>query len=211
MRGFALASVVALTAFSGTAFADIAFVNTYTNVTVANGALSWAAVGGPTSGSLNAVDATTGGLQLNSNGLYVITMTVKFDLLTKPIPSDYPSVVLHGIVFDTGYTASLTGLTWSTDGAGPVTTSAALNTALASGSTIKVDGGLFTGLIGTSVNQLDIQFTVNSNGIVGQYFLLDAVSNPEPGTMALFGLGALGLGGAAWRRRKAKKANAAKA
>jgi len=29
-----------------------------------------------------------------------------------------------------------------------------------------------------------------------------AVSNPEPGTMALFGLGALGLGGLAWRRRR---------
>jgi hypothetical protein len=28
--------------------------------------------------------------------------------------------------------------------------------------------------------------------------------NPEPGTMALFGLGGLGLGAMAWRRRKAK-------
>lgn len=38
----------------------------------------------------------------------------------------------------------------------------------------------------------------------------DAIANPEPGTMALFGLGALGLGGFAWRRRlAAKKAKAA--
>lgn len=42
-------------------------------------------------------------------------------------------------------------------------------------------------------------------------FQIDRISNPEPGTLALFGLGALGLGGFAMRRRKAKKAAAAKA
>jgi hypothetical protein len=35
--------------------------------------------------------------------------------------------------------------------------------------------------------------------------------SPEPGTMALFGLGALGLGGLAWRRRRAKLASKAPA
>lgn len=38
---------------------------------------------------------------------------------------------------------------------------------------------------------------------------ISAVSNPEPGTMALFGLGALGLGGLAWRRRAAARRRAA--
>lgn len=41
--------------------------------------------------------------------------------------------------------------------------------------------------------------------------LLDkAFVNPEPGTLALFGLGAMGLGAMAWRRRRAKTAAAAK-
>lgn len=43
-------------------------------------------------------------------------------------------------------------------------------------------------------------FTFTASG-GGHSFSIDAVSNPEPGTMALFGLGALGLGGLAWRRR----------
>ncbi len=33
---------------------------------------------------------------------------------------------------------------------------------------------------------------------------IDAISNPEPGTLALFALGAVGLGGLAWRRRNAR-------
>jgi hypothetical protein len=45
----------------------------------------------------------------------------------------------------------------------------------------------------------------------GSVLGFDAIANPEPGTMALFGLGALGLGGFAWRRRRAAKAAAAKA
>jgi len=36
------------------------------------------------------------------------------------------------------------------------------------------------------------------------------VSNPEPGTMALFGAGALGLGAFAWRRRRRARAAAPK-
>lgn len=34
---------------------------------------------------------------------------------------------------------------------------------------------------------------------------IDYIANPEPGTMALFGLGAAGLGAFVWRRRKSKK------
>jgi hypothetical protein len=40
----------------------------------------------------------------------------------------------------------------------------------------------------------------------GATLSIDAVSNPEPGTMALFALGAAGLGGFAWKRRKARVA-----
>ncbi|MCE9636401.1 MAG: PEP-CTERM sorting domain-containing protein [Planctomycetes bacterium] len=206
MRRTVLASFVALSAFSGTAFADIAFPSFYTAGTLS---APGGYVGAPVNGGLNAVDGTLIGFQLsNPATVYTITMTVQFDLSAAHFPADYPTVVLHGFQFSSSYTAQLTGLTWSTNGAGAITTSAPLAQTLASGDTIKIDGSLFTGLIGATVNQLDITFTVNTGAAGGQNFLLDAVSNPEPGTMALFGLGAMGLGGFAWRRRKAKKAAA---
>lgn len=46
--------------------------------------------------------------------------------------------------------------------------------------------------------------TGNSGVLIDNVYI-----NPEPGTMALFGLGALGLGGFVWRRRKAMKLAAA--
>jgi hypothetical protein len=47
---------------------------------------------------------------------------------------------------------------------------------------------------------------VNGNGLGVSGVVLDAVvMNPEPSTVALFALGAFGLGGFAWRRRAAKK------
>lgn len=46
----------------------------------------------------------------------------------------------------------------------------------------------------------------NGNGLGVSGIVLDnVVLNPEPGTIALFGLGLAGLGGFAWRRRSAKK------
>jgi len=47
---------------------------------------------------------------------------------------------------------------------------------------------------------------VNGNGLGVSGVVLDGVVlNPEPSAVALFALGALGLGGFAWRRRAAKK------
>ena len=46
----------------------------------------------------------------------------------------------------------------------------------------------------------------NGNGLGASGVVLDQVLlNPEPSTVALFGLGVLGLGGFAWRRRATKK------
>jgi hypothetical protein len=50
--------------------------------------------------------------------------------------------------------------------------------------------------------------TINTNGNglgVSGVVLDNVLLNPEPSAVALFGLGALGLGGFAWRRRAAKK------
>ena len=53
-----------------------------------------------------------------------------------------------------------------------------------------------------------IQFTFTVTGYtLGKTFEFDAIANPEPGTMALFALGAAGLGGFAWRRRRTRLAS----
>lgn len=49
----------------------------------------------------------------------------------------------------------------------------------------------------------DIYFNITFTGTnAGEAFEIDFVTNPEPGTLALFGLGLLGLGGVVVRRRK---------
>ena len=62
-----------------------------------------------------------------------------------------------------------------------------------------ITGGFDRNLADTLL--LTFRVTTSASGDV---FVFDAVSNPEPGTMALFGLGALGLGGLVWRRRGRK-------
>jgi hypothetical protein len=51
-------------------------------------------------------------------------------------------------------------------------------------------------------------FVVSDGGTLAHALTLDAVSNPEPGTIALFALGAAGLGAFAWRRRRRRAARA---
>jgi len=58
-------------------------------------------------------------------------------------------------------------------------------------------------------NQNVTQNQANGNGLGVSGILLDNVLlNPEPSAIALFALGAMGLGGFAWRRRSAKKPTA---
>lgn len=56
---------------------------------------------------------------------------------------------------------------------------------------------------------LQITYTYTGTNIASGNIVFDLVANPEPGSIALFGLGSLALGGFAWRRRKARKAAAA--
>lgn len=53
-----------------------------------------------------------------------------------------------------------------------------------------------------------VQLTFNFTGGSGTSFHVDAVANPEPGTLALFGLGLLGLAGVARSRRRRNRAAA---
>lgn len=58
--------------------------------------------------------------------------------------------------------------------------------------------------IGTYAGSYDtISLTFNFD-TTGDTLQLDSIANPEPGTCALFGLGAAGLLGWTWRRRKAR-------
>ena len=52
----------------------------------------------------------------------------------------------------------------------------------------------------TNITSVQITWSLDST-VSGAHFRLDAVANPEPGTIALFGLGALGLAGLVRRRR----------
>jgi hypothetical protein len=63
------------------------------------------------------------------------------------------------------------------------------------------------GFNANNVNSLTFTITNAGRGDGGGgQFQFDAITNPEPGAFALFGLGAMGLGGYAWRRRKLRLA-----
>ncbi len=76
---------------------------------------------------------------------------------------------------------------------------------------VNTAGGTIAGFDPGTVTSLQIVFVDTPGGSGNVQFQVDRISNPEPGTLALFGLGALGLGGFAMRRRKARKAAAVKA
>ena len=52
------------------------------------------------------------------------------------------------------------------------------------------------------IDRISLTYTTVGANTSGTFFQVDAVSNPEPGTLALFGLGALGLGGFAWKKKR---------
>lgn len=145
-------------------------------------------------------------------------------------PSDSPAIVLYmgSVVAGGGLTWQIVGAVWYPN-ASPTDT-ATLNT-VSSSSPFTVNGTSNQTLVlpgsggtsnytlggsfafGTTVYDrlnLTIRLTNNSGTTLiagGSSIGFDAISNPEPGTFALFGLGALGLGGMAWRRRAARRRN----
>jgi hypothetical protein len=94
---------------------------------------------------------------------------------------------------------------FSDSGGGTSTYSGAATFAF-SGSTIVLSTFSPTvGFLGAGRTLTTLTLTIQnvSGAAQGGAINVGLVSNPEPGTLALFGIGALALGGAAWRRRKA--------
>lgn len=115
-----------------------------------------------------------------------------------------PGLILYS-AGSTG-TATITEIRWSNSSyaAGAF---ASQNVSVPGGPTdIFLGGGSFSGGPGGAgfVADLNSIAFVTITLTNGSTFTVDAVSNPEPAAMALFALGAAGLGGFAWKRRKAR-------
>lgn len=98
---------------------------------------------------------------------------------------------------------------------GGVTMSPSTANSVVSSGTFQSNATTTPGFDYSQVTNLRLYWSYNStNPVSGNRTFrmrIDAIGNPEPGTLALFGLGALGLGGVAWRRRNQRAARTAAA
>lgn len=153
----------------------------------------------------DALTAKVTGITINSGDSGTMTFT---------IPDDWrgdQTLVIYAPVLSTGAGGSWSiGATYSDDSVGTATVAAF---PITSGGAIRIPtasftqaGGYLTG--SRLLTGLTITYTYTGASVTGD-IAFDLVANPEPGSIALFGLGSLALGGFAWRRRKARKAAAA--
>jgi hypothetical protein len=117
-----------------------------------------------------------------------------------------PALTFYGFT-DGGSGVTITRLTWSTnttlDGTDPAQTTFVDGNVPDASSIFSLQSETLTfnngGFIpDTAYTSAFVEFTMPA----GSTLTIDAVSNPEPGAIALFAFGALGLGGFAWKRRK---------
>jgi hypothetical protein len=183
--------------------------------------------------SVSAIDGVLWGAFLSHHNYDLSgdpSYTFTFDFNGPVLPSNDPKIVLFlGQSAITSGSILITGAQWvdrvgggtATLGTLPLTgyditlsTYATPNFPAGTGRFILPNSGLYTSYTtspGFDFGYFDrlvltIQFAAAGGPNVDDAFLqFDAVANPEPGTMALFGLGALGLGGLAWRRRRARR------
>ncbi len=188
-KSLSLAAVVVL-GFASAAYADLSSTSAVA-VTSTTGGVSSSGVSGA---GLTSIDGVTG-LTLNNPGV-AGTATVQFLLSVPAGPGGETTFVLFATAAS-GVT--LTSLEVGTGGTGAFTS---LSTAAPAPALLLAPGvnrfvGSYAGDVSTYTTFRAV-FTVASGGTLS----VDKISNPEPGTIALFGAGILGLGGFAWRRRK---------
>src|SRR6185436_14187613 len=118
----------------------------------------------------------------------------------QPGVQNQPFIVWTGLVT---VAVNLTNVAWNGSGAGNQNVSVGMSN---SGGTNGFVGNPVSGLNwSTNFTQVVLTFTVGAGAASGR-FEIDAVSNPEPGTLALFATGAAALGGFAWKRRRSRAA-----
>ena len=169
---------------------------------------------GVNSDELNAIDGVLTGYSFNlaaNPQVVTVLYTISFVGSTVALGGD-----LHVFIYNWATVGSpttvLRDITWVHGAESAAWTG--INQSFVNGDTQQVFGANdlsnYTTITGgfdrNLADTLLLTFRVTTSGS-GDVFVFDAVSNPEPGTMALFGLGALGLGGLVWRRRgrKARK------
>jgi len=204
MKRIAIVASAAVLLLSSVGFADLAKVGTPNGVAVV---ASSGTVGSSGINELNLgnIDNVTG-LTL-TGGASGGTATVDFQLNG---PATGPMGETTFLLFATTASgASLTSLSIGTGSGGGFslisTAAPAPALALVGGGAANRFTGLFTGAIPTYTTFRAV-FTLGVSGTLG----VDMVSNPEPGTLALFGLGMAGMFAFAWRRRNVAKLATAK-
>ncbi len=191
------------------AFADFQYAASTTNSgSIANGSL-----GGTQNNAEGAPNGSLLTLTITADGTAVLRLRVAF---TNPV--DNPGIMLYGVSVSSGATATITQLRWSNNGTNPGDTDKSVDSNnITVGSPLTVTNGTFyftdgfdqftssgaTAVSGFSAGTFThafIRFQVT--GLAGDTLQIDAISNPEPGTAALFALGVGGLGVFAVRRRR---------
>lgn len=224
MRTFTLG--VALLILMGTpalavvaGFPDTAHVSSINAGTVNywNGSAWAAATGGPSGTSLpgaRRVDGTVAGIQLGGHNHSV---TIEYGFNSKQVGytggAGFPHLVIYFGDSGTGVNAIDSGLVqivnvrYSTDGGSSFGGNVVINRFLPSSG---VAGAQAAAAYYITVGQPPLsaidamRITYTAVGGAAQFWLA-AVQNPEPGTLALFGLGVMGLGTVVIRRRRLRK------
>jgi len=207
MRKTLALAAVAVLAFTGSAFADLVAATNVQDTLTGSGTFTDNAVPNTAAaGTINGVFAFDKSL----TGVGAVPGTLVVDV-TYPVNGSKGETTVF-IFTGTGTTGggviTVSSVAFYTAAGGfgqrATTSSFVGSNAIAAGANILRPTGF--ALVGgyAGVQSYDtVRITFNFTA-VGNRLNVDMVSNPEPGTIALFAFGAAGLGGFAWRRRKAQ-------
>jgi hypothetical protein len=211
MRFVGSLAAALLFVLAGTSLADLAYAST----AAAGGVTGTATItnAGNAAGVQNLTLATiTRGATIPSTG----TLTFTFAKANFAKGTNVDLVVYTGQYLNTT-PPSLTAIVYTSSGGGTATYTGAAITMGASPTgnhkTIPVTTAQASYTIVGSFNwnaitNLSLTFSLGSGGGATGTFTVDAISNPEPGAIALFGVGAAGLAGLIVRRRRGRGARA---
>lgn len=206
---------VALAALASPAFAGASFPPSFSTAitTPPPSGSVFTIPSGVNTDELKAVDGVKTGYSFfaGSGASVVVQYTLSFASATVPLGGDLHVIIYNWTIPSGAPTTTLTDISW-VHGSESATWNG-VNLAFTNGDTLQVVGANdlsnYTTVTGSFdralANTLVLTFGILTSGN-GDSFTFDAVSNPEPGTLALYGLGMMGLGAVVLRRRRAAKA-----